>query len=278
MRYPKGTIQLGEDDLRMLRHTGSNQLVSRYQLLQMMELDWFGSLQTNGGRKHHARFNWRLRRLLDHKLVTEIAAPLPRHNRVLTLTRKGIDWLECNGEDATHWVPLSLKDINPSHLVHPIQLANIQIRFMVENILIDWISDHRLRTLFAAHAGEYTKIYDAVAVIEVEKKTKRLGIEYERVQKKATEYLKIANRILLEKQVDAILYLAPDQKLIASVARFFNAGPVPVAFCSVDDFTQFALNSVVYADHKYTQLKKLLAKTDPAGASTAADPTTPLPS
>ena len=243
MRYPKGSIQMGPVDFQMLRQVLRNQVVSRYQLRQLVELEIHGRIHEHSS--SWRAFNWRLQRLLRCGLVAKHPALFSGHDEVLTLTKAGLRWLAAYGENCFDMVALSPSKLDSYALIHALAMCNVQIALKMAGLLRHWTSDAWLKSLLAHGDSPYAKVYDAVAELDLKGTVRTLGIEYERTRKTNENYREIAGRLQAETNLDAILYLAQDQTLLSKIAGFFTSVSVPVLFCELGEFRESLLNSFV---------------------------------
>lgn len=110
-------------------------------------------------------------------------------------------------------------------------------------LLRAWKSDLEItsRNLVAPEGA--TKDYDAVAEIEFDGSTRRIGIEYERSAKAASRYAAICAALDKDQTTDLVLYLTPNDDILYLLAMELRATRKHIGFALCDSFRHSVLET-----------------------------------
>jgi len=240
MAHLKGSLAINPwRDIPLLRHVLHSTVICHSQLFQFMSLGHYESRRDV--------FNWRLRRLVDHGLISRHLIPPISADHLYTITNSGAVCLERHGESYVSISPLlqNERKVEALHLLHYLELNEIHLAMLRSQLSFNWIPESRLRSLATQGASPYVKAYDAIVELTLEGQGLRIALEYERTQKNSREYLEIRETIEKERNVSVVLYLLPSSCLLVRVAQHFQGCEFPILFGLVDEFRQALLEAPV---------------------------------
>jgi hypothetical protein len=262
MRYRKGSIALSEEfDLPLLLLVRNARCIRREQLHALLNYD-----QTELGRR---RLAWRADRLVQAQYLDTLEQRIGG-DRVYTMARKGLLYLEMAGYALVSIHSSMEKIFDPSTVAHSIDLIDIRVRFARDGVLDDWISDVEISSENMETGSEYAKDYDAIATLRIGAKPRRFAIEYERTTKSRERYREMRERLSREQTVNEILYFIRDGGRLFSVAGELANAHSNLLFCSIDGFRMrgieaLFLRSVVEPGASLTELLRSRHAASPAG-------------
>ena len=103
-----------------------------------------------------------------------------------------------------------LRGVHPSQVPHALEMVSIRVAFAKAGVLHSWKSDLEIASKNLVLENGAAKDFDAVAGIEVDGKSRTIGIEYERNPKAAARYRAIREVFERDETTDAVLYLTPN--------------------------------------------------------------------
>jgi hypothetical protein len=240
MAYLKGSLAINPwRDIPLLRQTLHSTVISHSQLFQFMRLGHYEIRRDV--------FNWRLRRLVEHRMVKRHLITSVSANHLYTITNQGVVCLERHGDCYLAVSPFVQNEgkIECLHLLHYLELNEIHLALLRSQLLSNWIPESRLRNLIAQGVSPYVKAYDAIVEFNLEGLGLRIALEYERTLKNAREYLEIRELIEKERNVSLVLYLLPSSSLLVNVSQHFRGCASQVFFGLLDEFKQALLETSV---------------------------------
>lgn len=240
MAHLKGSLAINPwRDIPLLRQILHSTVICRAQLFQFMSLGHYEFRRDV--------FNWRLRRLVEHGLISRHLIPPISADHLYTITDSGAVCLERHGESYLSISPLlqNERKVEALHLLHYLELNEIHLAMLRSQLSFNWIPESRLRALHTQGISPYAKAYDAVVEITLDGQPIRFALEYERTQKNAREYPEIREGLQGEKNVSLVLYLLPSSSLLTNVAQYFNGSQLRILFGLADDFKQSFLETRV---------------------------------
>jgi len=212
-------------------------IVSRSQLLEFMQWQHI--------QKSRESFNWRLRRMVDHRLVHMHTASAVCKEHLFTIGTVGLQSLERLGVFCPAAFAIPTIDPAPLNLVHALELNDIQLSLLRSRRLVAWTYELELRSSLQLGSNLYGKAYDAVVDLLLPDGSVTFALEFERTQKNAQEYHAIRQAIEADRYVQAVLYLVPSTVLASSVSRHFRGVQCPVYFGLVNEFKSSLLDAMV---------------------------------
>jgi hypothetical protein len=230
MRYKKGSVALSEAfDLPLLLRVRNARCIMMNQLCELLEYE--------PSPLARRRMAWRVTRLVEAQFLESFEQRI-HGDRIYTITRKGLLYLEMCGHGLIS-VHSSMEQLfDPSTVMHWIDLVEIQIMLRRSGILSSWKSEAEVSSDNIEMGGEYAKDYDAVAALRAGRKPLLYGIEYERTTKRRERYRELRDRLRDEKRLHGVLYFVRDAgRLFAVAGELANAHP-GILFCSVENFLQ----------------------------------------
>lgn len=236
MRYPKGGIDLrSTQDTLLLQMVLLSRHVSHEQLWEFMQ---------HKAREHRRRvYTWRMKRLVDHELVTRRS--MASRSWVYSLSRAGAEHLVGLGETAALLVTGGFVELDHGSVQHSLELNDIHLALLHAGVLTSWQSELEIRSLNEFTAYGFAKDYDAVVKVEREGHSYQFALEYERSPKTPEKYARVRQVLEKENQVDCIVYVLPAYPLLSYVATFFERCAKPVYFALSDDFRKNTLDAAV---------------------------------
>jgi hypothetical protein len=238
MRYPKGSIQLRESrDIPLLRQVLYSEFVTHAQLWEFMQL------------KHYERnrnsFNWRMRRLVDRRLVLRQNTTTVGGNVIYSAAKAAAVLLQGMGEYCLFGSDRAAASAD-QQVGHAIELNEVHLSLLRAGLLIRWIYSTEIRSQNELTDFGFAKDYDAVVTISSEGRECRWALEYERTPKAAKYYRVIARAIQDEDQLQHIVYLVSNYDLLRYVSGFFVPARSRVFFGLARDWHSQLLAMPVY--------------------------------
>lgn len=240
MRYKKGAVALSETmDLPLLRHVRNARCMAREQLRELLGVD--------SSPLAKRRLAWRAERLVTAQYLNALEERIDGE-RIYTITRKGLRYLEMRGEGLVS-VHSSMETlVDPSMVAHAVDLVQIRIAFLRAGILDRWQSDAEVSSENMETGGEYAKDYDAIATLRAGERSRIYGIEYERSIKSRDRYRDLRLRIENETRLDGILYFVHDprqqSRRLTVVAGHLSGAHAAILFCSFENFLERGTNAI----------------------------------
>jgi hypothetical protein len=229
MRYPKGSIQLSQSrDLPLLRQILHSEFITRSQLFEFMDL--------KGYERSRNSLDWRMRRLVQRKLVTQQAATTGTRDFVYSLADESAELLQSMGEYCLISQSRKSGKNSTQSVLHAIGLNDIHLSLLRSQLLVRWTSTMQVRSQNELTDYGFANDYDAVATIRTEMGECRFALEYERTPKAMKYYRAIASSISNEMHVSWVLYLVPNYDLLRFISRFFGNSRCAVFFGLVADW------------------------------------------
>jgi hypothetical protein len=192
-------------------------------------------------------FNWRLRRLVEHRMVKRYLMTSVSASHLYTITNHGGVCLERHGECYLPVSPFVQNEdrVEGLHLLHYLELNEIHLALLRSQLLSNWIPESRLRNLIAQDVSPYVKAYDAIVEFNLEGRGLRIALEYERTLKNSREYSEIRELLDKERNVSLVLYLLPSSSLLVNVSQHFRGCESRILFGLLDEFKQALLETPV---------------------------------
>jgi hypothetical protein len=221
MRYKKGQVLITTRDLDLLNMIARARFITRRQLTHI-------SSPNESDKSYSIKLNWRIRRLLREKLITETTLPL--QESFLTIAPRGLavlKMLDTAFETRTHDLRIFPPNPHSRFRSHEIMLAEIWAAFKKSGKLIQWTTSFELGIAAKKKAPESVKRYDALAILETPKGACQIAIEYERLVKSKRNYSKIIYTMQNDVHAPLVLYVcATDQLKMDLICKFVGSSKV----------------------------------------------------
>src|SRR5579859_5878030 len=194
MRYEKGSVQLSAcHDHPLLRQVLRCGFVTHDQLFEFLRLGCY--------ERHRASFDWRVRRLVNHRLIVK-QVPVAASGRVVySVGASAAILLQGLGEYCLIGPHRLASGNSESSIMHAVEVSEIQLSLLRAGLGARWTPACEIRSQNALTRVHYAKDYDAVVTVPVDKVERCFALEYERSAKAKKRYLAIADRLHEEKQV-----------------------------------------------------------------------------
>lgn len=229
MRYPKGSLQLNESrDLPLLRQILHSEFVTHSQLFDFMCLNYCERTRKS--------FDWRLRRLVDRRLVHRQTVPGCTGEFVYSLGTGAALMLQGSGEYCLIGHGRFNGKGAERSVLHAIGLNEIHLSGLRAGLMVRWICSIEVRSQNELTGFGFAKDYDAVVTVRSGAGERRFALEYERSPKPVRYYRNIAAALGRETEVGHVLYLVPNYDLLQFVSSFFRSSPGRVFFGLVKDW------------------------------------------
>jgi hypothetical protein len=209
MRYQKGSIKLNpSEDGDILRQVLRSRFISHEQLGKIAET---GSVSIP-----RSTFNWRLQRLVQHRLLKREQIPLFGCSTVYSIGRLGMEHLAIQGEYCAGIV----SELDPeAHgddgaVLHALRVNDIHLALKASGALTKWRWETQIRSQNELMSHTYAKDYDAIVTVVIDGHEIEFALEYERVAKASRKYSMIRRRIESECLVERFVYLASNYHLL----------------------------------------------------------------
>jgi hypothetical protein len=263
MRYIKDCISLNsEHDYPLLRQVLRSGFVTHDQLFEFMQL---GKYESN-----HSTFNWRVRRLTRHGLITRHAVPSASKAFVYSITPTGELELASTGEQFLVTPPKPGRNEKELQVAHSLELSNIHLSLLRVGLLVRWVPEIQVRSRNASMGVVNGKVYDAIATVRVDERDATFALEYERTVKSEEQYADVLNKFDSEKNLDLFLYLTSTEEVLRLVSWRFRNSKRNVCFGLLADWYRHLLDTEVFdwRCHQYRPFRTaLIGSTHPSQVS-----------
>jgi hypothetical protein len=186
---------------------------------------------------------WRVTRLEKVGLVARLNGQRFLGKPVYGITQQGLECLESRGHYLVSLPSNTDEILHPSKVAHALELVNIHLAIARAGVLRSWKSDVEITSRNLVVASGTTKDYDAVAEIEVDGCTQRIGIEYERSAKSASRYAAIREALDRDKTTDTVLYLTASDDILYLLAMELRATHKRIGFALSEAFRRSLLET-----------------------------------
>ena len=229
MRYPKGSIQLNDArDLPLLRQILRSEFVTHSQLFEFSRLDHYERSRNS--------FDWRMRRLVGHGLVTRQTLAAGTGDAVYSVASSAATLLQSMGEYCLIACGRAEASVARNNTLHAIGLNEIHLGALRAGVLLRWTAAMEIRSQNELTAFGFAKDYDAIVTVRTDTGERRFALEYERTPKAGKCYRAIAASVSQEVQVNRLLYLVANYDLLRFVSGFFTHVDFPVFFGLLSDW------------------------------------------
>ena len=253
MRYVKGSIHLSQSqDHPLLKQVLRSEFVTHSQLYEFLRLrhqEW-----------SRRSFDWRLRRLVNHRLVERFSCPSFRGDMVYSIASIGASVLQGLGEYCLFASSRGNGSNEQVNMLHAIELNELNLTLLRKEPTARWAYATEIRSQNELTLSGYSKDYDAVITLRFAGQDVQLAIEYERTPKAKKHYQAIASNLGCEAQVGRLLYLMPNYDLLSFVSGFFTEAALPVYFGLARDWHVQLLKMPVIdpSSHSFITLSDVL--------------------
>jgi hypothetical protein len=252
MRYYKGHIAVSETrDVPILLHVRNARAICFDQLCDLISHE----IPTERSRS----LRWRLARLERAGLIARLAGQQHLPKPVFGIAQQGLIFLESRGHYLLSLPSTTDVILHPSQVQHALEMVNIRVALTRVGVLKSWKSDLEIasRNLFVENG--MAKDFDAIAEIDADGKTRKIGIEYERSPKAAARYRAIREVLERDQTTDAILYLAANDDLLFLLAMELRATRSLLGFALIEAFRRSPLDTPTLTNSSNSEVVPLLA-------------------
>ena len=243
MRYRKGSIAINDArDIPLLLLIRDSRAITLQQLYEELFLR---HLETSNNSAY-----WRLRRLVDKRLIEVLEEADTCGNPVYTITHRGLSLLESKGHSLLSLGSFSRSVIQESEIPHMTELNSIRIAMLRSSKLVSWKSEMQIVSENLALFGDVSKDYDAEIVVKTTIGTARFALEFERTAKSASRYREIREMIDGDSRTNQVLYLTSAQELLFLLLQELRDTDTPIAFGLAADFKKDILEMPVIVPAK----------------------------
>lgn len=236
MRYYKGYMALSETcDIPILQLVRNCRAICFDQLRDLLAHEMLVALVRS--------LRWRVTRLEKFGLLTRLEGQKHFGKPVYGITRQGLECLESRGHYLVSLPSDTEQILHPSKVAHALDLVNIRLAFARSGLLRSWKSDLEITSRNLVAPDGEAKDYDAVAEIELDGRTRRIGIEYERSAKAAVRYAAICGTLDKDLTTDLILYLTPSDDILYVLAMELRATRKRIGFALSESFRHSVLDT-----------------------------------
>ena len=223
-RRPAAIEYSMERDLPVMTAVRNATFITYYQLWEELKY-----AKIEGSKRS---FNWRLQRLIGAGLVEKLPPKVPYRGAVYTITRSGLECLESCGHGLISLTSETQNLPKSSQIQHYLELAEVRKALRNSGILRTWTGDLELRSINYSIDCPLAKDYDAVAEVELNARTHRIAIEYERTLKSAERYRELSATLHSEDQISILVYLTSSLDLLYQIIGHFDVGGMTVAIAT----------------------------------------------
>jgi hypothetical protein len=198
------------------------------------------------------------------KLVRKQFVPILHGEALYSIYRSGIQALERLG---TYYLGANLERETEAHefqVPHALEVNNIRLALLRTRQLWSWIPESFIRILNVSPISAYAKVYDGIAEVNLEGRTVKFAVEYERTLKSPTKYEKIRAAIEAEKRLNIFLYLVPELALLFNLTYEFTRSRQLVLLALIDEFKRQGFGTRVrWAGYRTASLQEALLQVAP---------------
>ena len=236
MRYHKGYIALSETcDVPVLLHVRNAGALCFDQLRELLSHEMLAVIVRS--------LRWRVARLEKVGLLARFNEQRFLGRPVYRITHQGLECLESRGHCLVSLPSDTEQTLHPSKVAHALELVDVHLAFARTGLLRSWKTDLEIASRNLVTANAATKDYDAIAEIEVNGRTRSIGIEYERSAKSVTRYAAIREALDNDTTADLVLYLSASDDLLYLLAMELRAARKRIAFALSDAFLRSPLET-----------------------------------
>lgn len=238
MRYAKGSIQLNQSrDLPLLRQILRSEFVTHSQLFEFTQLNHYERSRNS--------FHWRMRRLVDRRLVLRQTLAAGTGDAVYSVASDAATLLQSMGEYCLVGCDRTDAEKAIRGALHAIGLNEIHLSALRAGLLVRWMGAKEIRSQNELTAFGFAKDYDAVVTVRTDIGERRFALEYERTPKPARRYRAIAASVSQEVHVNRLLYLVANYDILRFISGFFTKTKYPVFFGLLADWHSHLLEMPV---------------------------------
>ena len=160
-----------------------------------------------------ASFCWRVRRLWAHGFLARHSLPMVDSEFVYSIAGPGVTFLETAG--ALYNGPRNGPKVSAdgAGVAHALGLNAIHLDVLRSGQLVLWQTEVEIRSENELAISSYAKHYDAILTLQIDGRSVRVALEWERTAKMQSEYLRIRELFEREKRIDRFLYLAANSHI-----------------------------------------------------------------
>jgi hypothetical protein len=178
---------------------------------------------------------------------------------VFGITQQGLIFLESRGQYLLSLPSTAEVMLHPTQVAHALEMVNIRVALAKAGVLHSWKSDLEITSKNLVLESGMAKDFDAVAEIEIDGKTRTIGIEYERTPKAAARYRAIREVFERDETTDAILYLTANDDLLYLLAMELRATRKRIGFALSDAFRSSLLETRTLTNSNNSEVVPLRA-------------------
>lgn len=261
MRYRKGHIAISEDrDVPTLLHVRNARAITLDQLWQLLALEKIEESRRSA--------QWRIARLEKSGLVERMDAGRFFRQPVFTITNLGMSLLEYRGYTLVSVSSETGRLLHNNQIFHALELVNIRLALANSGALRSWKSEIEVSSRNLVYTSGAAKDFDALAEIEHEGQSHKIGIEYERTVKSSARYAEIREALNRDRSVNTVLYLASSFDVLHVLAIELRGIHRHIGLITSDQFCSDLFNASTIPNapgHDVVQFGDFLAA-EPAGA------------
>lgn len=247
MRYYKGYIALSDTcDVPVLLHVRNSRAICFDQLRDLLTHELLAAIVRS--------LRWRVTRLENVGLVARLDGQRFLGKPVYGITQKGLECLESRGHYLVSLPSDTEQILHPSKVAHALELVNIRLAIARAGLLCSWKSDVEITSRNLVAANGTMKDYDAIAEIEVDGCTRRIGIEYERSAKSVSRYAAIREALDRDKTTDTVLYLTASDDILYLLAMELRATRKRIGFALSEAFRRSLLETRILTNTNSSEI------------------------
>jgi len=250
VRYYKGYIALSEScDVPVLQLVRNSRAICFDQLRDLLIHEMLVAVVRS--------LRWRVTRLERFGLLTRLDGQRHLGKPVYGITRQGLECLESRGHYMVSLPSDTEQILHPSKVAHAFELVNIRLAFARSGLLRAWKSELEITSRNLVAPDGAAKDYDAVAEIEVNGATRRIGVEYERSAKAVSRYANICAALDKDHTTDMVLYLTPNDDILYLLAMELRATQKRIGFALCDSFRHSLLETRTLSNEGSSEIMPL---------------------
>lgn len=239
MRRVAGSIEIGDEDILILRMVLLAEFISRSQLFRLCRI--------RNPMMSSNTFKWRYHRLAKHGLIAAHATAYTAGDHLITVTGAGWKLLTDRGTDLLCEDIIGIKTFDQKAAVkaqHALGLNELHLLLCTMPSFRTWLSAGEIRMQNELKLNRYAKHYDAVACFQTsDGKTTSVAIELERSSKSKAAYKSISAALAQPDSVDHVLYILGTCTLQNFVAQSLRGCTRPIITTLHEQFLSNGLDA-----------------------------------
>ena len=143
-----------------------------------------------------------------------------------------------------------------ANVAHALELNAIHLDLLRSGQLVLWQTEVEIRSENELAISSYAKHYDAIMTLQMDGRSVRVALEYERTAKAQSEYVRIRELFEVENRIDRFLYLAANSHIHSLLKKCFWGTTRSVYIGLANDLSHHKLEAVEVVDAQTMQRRR----------------------